>query len=149
MPYTRCLEFSRGEKKTIFAKFSNRHAKVLLGLDEEYNPVVVVIQSKPEISWLDMQFELLSFEKRLEHQNISKVTTTFAHNASTNVAYNHNNSSYKAPGQRNTQEGKKQQFNGSRGNNNSGGNIGRGRSRGNRPTCQVYSKYGHTANVCY
>lgn len=47
-------------------------SQVLLGLDEEYNLVVVVIQSKPNITWLDIQFELLSFEKRLEHQNNTK-----------------------------------------------------------------------------
>ena len=44
-------------------------SQVLLGLDEVYNPVTAVIQGKPDISWLDMQSELLIFEKFLEHQN--------------------------------------------------------------------------------
>lgn len=38
--------------------------KVLLGLDEVYNPVIAVIQEKQKISWLDMQSELLIFFKR-------------------------------------------------------------------------------------
>lgn len=39
--------------------------KVFFGLDEEYNLVVVVIQNRVNILWLDMQSKLLSFEKRL------------------------------------------------------------------------------------
>lgn len=49
-------------------------SQVLLGLDEVYNLVIAVIQGKLETSWLDMQFELLIFEKRLEHHKIVKET---------------------------------------------------------------------------
>ncbi|KAA0057475.1 uncharacterized protein E5676_scaffold216G001590 [Cucumis melo var. makuwa] len=41
-------------------------SQVLLGLDEVYNPVTAVIQGKPDISWLDMQSELLIFENLVE-----------------------------------------------------------------------------------
>lgn len=30
-------------------------SQVLLGLDEDYNPVVATIQGKSDINWLDMQ----------------------------------------------------------------------------------------------
>lgn len=39
--------------------------KVLLGLDEVYNPVIAVIQEKQKISWPDMQSELLIFLKEV------------------------------------------------------------------------------------
>lgn len=43
-------------------------SQVLLGLDDEYNRIVVGIQGKPGISWLDMQSKLLSYKKQLGHQ---------------------------------------------------------------------------------
>ncbi|XP_038896600.1 uncharacterized protein LOC120084860 [Benincasa hispida] len=65
-------------------------SQVLLGLDEEYNLVVVGIQGKPGISWLDMQSELLTYEKRLEHQNSIKIHSTFAQQPFVNVAFSMN-----------------------------------------------------------
>lgn len=48
-------------------------AQVLLGLDEEYNPVVTEIQGCTEILWSEMQAELLVFEKKLEFQIALKI----------------------------------------------------------------------------
>lgn len=42
-------------------------SQVLLGLDEIYNPVIVVIQRKSDISWLDMQSELLDTNINHDH----------------------------------------------------------------------------------
>ena len=41
-------------------------SQVRLEVDEEYNVVVVTLQGKLELSWLQMQSKLLSYEKRLE-----------------------------------------------------------------------------------
>lgn len=38
-------------------------SQVLLGLDEDYNPVVATLQGKPETTWLEMQLELLTYER--------------------------------------------------------------------------------------
>ncbi|XP_038902487.1 uncharacterized protein LOC120089143 [Benincasa hispida] len=44
-------------------------SQVLLGLDEEFNPFVATIQGRSEISWTNMQTELLAFEKRQTNNN--------------------------------------------------------------------------------
>ena len=45
-------------------------SQVLLGLDShEYNHVVCQINEKEEVSWLELQAILLSYEKRLEQMN--------------------------------------------------------------------------------
>lgn len=41
----------------------NLVTQVLLGLDEEFNPVVAMIQERGDLSWGEMQAELLVFEK--------------------------------------------------------------------------------------
>ncbi|XP_038887688.1 protein transport protein sec-16A.1-like [Benincasa hispida] len=56
---------SRAEEDYLRALVS----QVLLGLDEEYNAIVATIQSKENVSWLDMQSELLLFEKRAERKH--------------------------------------------------------------------------------
>ncbi|TYK05754.1 Retrovirus-related Pol polyprotein from transposon TNT 1-94 [Cucumis melo var. makuwa] len=121
-------------------------SQALLGLDEVYNPVIAVIQGKPEISWIDMQSELLTFEKRLEHQDTQKNTENIIQNV-VNIAQNRNSSDFR--------KYSNHQFHGNNRNNSQGQrggfNIGRGRGkgRGNKPTCQVCEKYGHSALVCY
>lgn len=68
-------------------------SQVILGLEEEYNPVVVGIQGKLGISWLDMAgyaMKLLSYEKRLDHQNVVKTQSTLAQTPSINAVFNHN-----------------------------------------------------------
>ncbi|TYK22689.1 T3P18.3 [Cucumis melo var. makuwa] len=57
------------QKKIFFVTSSKLLRKVSLGLYKVYNPVTAVIQGKPDIFLLDMQSELLIFEKHLEHQN--------------------------------------------------------------------------------
>ena len=47
-------------------------SQVLLRLDDVYSLVIVVIQGKSNISWLNMQSELLILYKRLDHQNSQK-----------------------------------------------------------------------------
>ena len=45
-------------------------SQTLTGLDSsEYNPVVCQITENENITWLDLQSKLLSFEKRLEQMN--------------------------------------------------------------------------------
>ncbi|KAK0581835.1 hypothetical protein LWI29_018538 [Acer saccharum] len=46
-------------------------SQVLDGLDSvEYNPLVCQINEREEISWIDLQAKLLSYEKRLEQINV-------------------------------------------------------------------------------
>ena len=52
-------------------------SQVLLGLYEEYNAVVATLQGKPELSLLQMQSELLPYEKRLEAQNAHKTVPLY------------------------------------------------------------------------
>ncbi|TXG47862.1 hypothetical protein EZV62_027156 [Acer yangbiense] len=45
-------------------------SQILNGLDShEYNPLVCQINEKEDISWIDLQAKLLSYEKRLEQMN--------------------------------------------------------------------------------
>ena len=42
-------------------------SQVLAGLDSlEYNPIVCQINEKENVSWMELQSKLLSYEKRLE-----------------------------------------------------------------------------------
>lgn len=101
-----------------------------------------------------MQSELLSYEKRLEHQNSVKAQSNFAQSPSVNVVF-----SWNTIGSKPQTNLPRQQGNGQRGNggnpsfsnqNSAGRGRGRGRSGGNnRPMCQVCGKFGHTALICY
>lgn len=129
----------------------NLISQVLLGLDEEYNPVVAMIQGRNGITWSEMQAELLVFEKRLELHNTQKSALTFSHNVSVNMV-NSNNTG----GQRNQNyNGNNRQQSYERGNQRGNGGRGRGRARGygnfnnNKPICQVCGKTGHTTLACY
>ena len=45
-------------------------SQIITGLDShEYNPVVCQINERDEISWLELEAKLLSYEKRLEQMN--------------------------------------------------------------------------------
>lgn len=44
----------------------------MVGLDEEYTPIVVQINSRDFIAWGEIQSTLLTFENRLEHLNAIK-----------------------------------------------------------------------------
>lgn len=58
----------------------NLVSQVLLGLDEEYNPIVAMIHGRGDISWSEMHAKLLVFEKRLELQNAQKTTVVALNN---------------------------------------------------------------------
>ncbi|KAL2481403.1 Uncharacterized protein Adt_34369 [Abeliophyllum distichum] len=44
--------------------------QVLAGLDEEYTPIVVQINSREIVSWYELTSMLMTFESRLEHLNV-------------------------------------------------------------------------------
>lgn len=50
-------------------------SQVLLKHNGEYNAIVSTLQGKSNITWLQMQSELLSYEKRLEAQNTQRNAT--------------------------------------------------------------------------
>lgn len=50
------------------AKLRSLISHILLGLDEEYNPIVATLQGKTTLTWAELQSELLTFEKRLDFQ---------------------------------------------------------------------------------
>ncbi|TYJ96768.1 putative mitochondrial protein [Cucumis melo var. makuwa] len=83
------LVFNPELRRISFVRCSKLPEKVLLRLDQVYNPVITIIQGKPEISWIDMQSELLIFEKRLEHQNFQKNTGNIIQNAAVCGKYGH------------------------------------------------------------
>ncbi|KAL2475265.1 Uncharacterized protein Adt_36001 [Abeliophyllum distichum] len=43
--------------------------QVLAGLDEEYIPIVVQINSRDQVSWHELSYTLMTFESRLEYLN--------------------------------------------------------------------------------
>lgn len=114
----------------------------LNGLDSEYNHVVVKLSDQINLSWIDLQSQLLSFESRIEQLNSFN---NLSLNASANVAHK---TGYKG-NWRNNRLG----FHGSNGNwrgfNSIGWRGGRGRGRFSKPTCQVCSKTGHTSVQCF
>lgn len=131
----------------------NLISQVLLGLDEEYNSVVAMIQGRVNISWSEMQVELLVFEKRLELQNTQKNTTnSLSQTSSVNMV---SSRFLNSPRPQGVQTNSNRSNFSPRGNYNNGGRgRGRGRGRGsgkfnNRPTCQVCGKFGHLALVYY
>jgi len=105
--------------------------KTLNGLDFEYNPVVVKLSDQTNLTWVDLQAQLLTFESRLDKLN---GLTKLSFDASTNVA---NKTDYK--------RNKFNTNNNWRGSNFRSWRGGRGRGRMSKPTCQVCNKVGHTA----
>lgn len=59
--------------------------QVLLGLDEEFNPIAEVIQGRLNILWAETQSELLLFEKRLDYQLSLKSAVSFVPTTSINM----------------------------------------------------------------
>lgn len=64
----------------------NLVSQVLLRLDEEFNPVMAMIQGRWDIFWSEMHAKLLGFEKRLELQTAQKTFLSFNQTPSTNIA---------------------------------------------------------------
>lgn len=123
--------------------------QILAGLDEEYTPIVVQINSRDSISWEELQSILMTFESILDHINaiknemaginLSQSSANFTQRAFNN---NYSRKNY------NCYNGGRSHYNG----NYRGGRRG-GRNRGrtdfnNLPTCQVYGKVGNKANIC-
>ncbi|CAJ2656533.1 unnamed protein product [Trifolium pratense] len=111
--------------------------QTLSGLDSEYNAIVVQLSNKLELTWIDMQAELLAFENRIEFlNNLSNLTL----NPSANVA-----ARYENKGNRSFNTG------GWRGGNHRGPRGGRGRGRfyQDKTKCQVCGLTNHIAVDCY
>lgn len=127
----------------------------LHGLDAEYNAAVFTLNRQSNISWVEVQSELLSFESRLEQQqqmnNLSiQPSANFIQRDDGHV---------KNSGAGNTYSG---QSGPSlwRGGSSSGGHGQRGRGRnprggrrggfsGNRPYCALCEKPGHAVHNCF
>lgn len=71
--------------------------QVLAGLDEEYTPIVMQVNSKDQISWQELSSILMTFESRLDY--LSQVRTNFG---SINLTQRNqqNNSAYSGRGNR-------------------------------------------------
>lgn len=113
-------------------------SQVLTGLDEEYNPVVVLIQGRSNISWSELQVELLTYEKRLEYQHSLKSGVPINQ---TQVSANINFVDRRLGG---NQRYYSTNFNTFRGNNFRGRGRGRWNNGGSKPVCQVCGRVGHT-----
>ena len=57
--------------------------QTLNGLDIDYNPVVVKLSNQINLSWVDLQAQLLAFESRIEQLNIFN---SLSMNTSANLA---------------------------------------------------------------
>lgn len=68
-------------------------SQVLLGLDEEYNPIVATLQGRTGVAWAELQADLLVFEKRLDLQNSDKNNLSFSHNSPVNMVNTKNQGS--------------------------------------------------------
>ncbi|XP_031739914.1 uncharacterized protein LOC116403326 isoform X1 [Cucumis sativus] len=113
-------------------------SQVLLGLDEVYNLVIVVIQGKLNISWLDMQSELLIFEKMLEHHNTQRNTGNIVQNVAINMAKKFSSNESRSNNGHQLHGNIRNNFSGQRGGPYNG--RGRGRGRDNKPTCQAWGQ---------
>lgn len=107
--------------------------QTLAGLDSDYNPIVVQLSDKHDLSWVDLQSALLTYEIRLEQ--LTNITNVFNANI---VSHTSANPNWKNQNNNNNQRG---------GRTNRG--RGRGRNNNSRHVCQVCGKTGHTAAVCY
>lgn len=62
-------------------------SQVIIGLDEEYNPMVATFEGRFGLTWLQMQVELWDFEKRLESQQALKSSQSFTPTISMNMEH--------------------------------------------------------------
>jgi len=97
-------------------------------LDVDYNPVVVKLSDQINLSWVDLQAQLLPFENRIEQLNNFN---NLSMNTSTNLATKTDCSSNKLGTQGDWK----------------GSNF-RGRDR-SKPICQVCNKIGHIVVNCF
>ncbi|KAI4297688.1 hypothetical protein L6164_037568 [Bauhinia variegata] len=116
----------------------NLITQTLSGLDIEYNPIVVQLADKENLTWVDLQAQLLAFENRLEQLNS---LANLSLNPTANLAAKFDSRNNHAPTR-----------SGWRGTNQRGtgrSNRGRGRGARDKPICQVCGKPGHVASHCY
>lgn len=119
--------------------------QTLNGLDAEYNPVVVKLSDQINLSWVDLQAQLLAFESRIEQLNSFN-------NLSMNASANFANRTGNKNGFRGNKHGTRGNWRGSnwRGSNRRGYNFRGGRGRGrSQTTCQVCNMGNHTAVDCF
>lgn len=109
--------------------------QTLAGLDSDYNALVVQLSDKNDLTWVDLQAQLLTFESRLEQLNsFSNMNLGPSENVATKF----------------DQKGNRSHTRGGWGGNNSRGRRGgRGRQSRDKPACQVCGKIGHTAVQCW
>ncbi|GAU51268.1 hypothetical protein TSUD_412550 [Trifolium subterraneum] len=108
--------------------------QTLNGLDAEYNPVVVKLSDQINLSWVDVQAQLLAFESRLDQfNNFSGLTL----NASANFA---NKTEFRGNKFNSRGNWRRSNFRGMRG--------GRGKGRMSNTKCQVCNGTGHIAVDC-
>lgn len=99
-------------------------------MDGEYNAIVVQLSDKTDLTWVDLQSALLTFESRSEQLiSLNTAFTTQANLATHSKSANTNN-------WRNHRGGRQNR------------GRGRGRSNNSRPVCQVCGKIGHSAAHC-
>nr|KYP75308.1 hypothetical protein KK1_008029 [Cajanus cajan] len=111
--------------------------QTLAGLDINYNAIIVQLSDKNDLTWIDMQAQLLTFENRLEQLNsLSSLTLSPSPNVVTRFDQKVNRSNNRGSWRGNN-------FRGTR------GGRGRGRLSRDKPTCQVCEKIGHIAVQCF
>jgi histone deacetylase 1/2 len=106
--------------------------QTLNGLDTDYNPIVVKLSDQINLSWVDLQAQLLSFESRLDQLNSFNNLNL---NATANVA---NKAQFR------NRYNPRGSWRGSRFRNM----RGKGKGRPSNDICQVCNKHGHTAIEC-
>jgi len=105
--------------------------QTLNGLDIDYNPVVVKLSNQINLSWVDLQAQLLAFESRIEQLNIFN---SLSMNTSANLATKTDFRSNKPRTQGNWRVS----------------NFIGGRGRGiSKPICRVCNKIRHIALNCF
>lgn len=129
-------------------------SQVLLGLDEEYNPMVATLQGYKNLSRAELQSELLIFEKRLDFQISLKTNSSYSSSVSVNFASNRSQSNVRqyqsSPNREFSQYSPNRQFGRFSGFRGNGGRYrGQGRLNNNTnnttPFSQVCGKNGHSA----
>ena len=101
--------------------------QTLNGLNADYNPVVVKLSDQINLSWVDLQAQLLAFKSWIEQlNNFNNLSMNTSANLATKTDFRSNKS-------------------GTQGNWR-GSNFRRGRSK---PICQVCNKISHIAVNCF
>lgn len=108
---------------------------VIARLDEEYTPIVVVLQNQ-DLSWTAVQNRLITCKNRQEQIQLSKGLVSINQPSAHVATSNSNQGSPNQQQNRNTNKNYRSR--------------GRGRG-GNTPRliCQVYGKPGHSTTICY